>query len=87
MGKRGQRGSVPRKAKGPDLAKLHEGYLNTHQAAAYLGVVPMTVYRLVKQRRIAHYKIGAALRFRKEELDEFMAAQRVAPRRGREGKG
>jgi excisionase family DNA binding protein len=49
------------------------------ETARLLGLPVGTVYALVHQRRIPHVRLGPRLvRFRKEELDEWIARQQVA---------
>jgi excisionase family DNA binding protein len=48
--------------------------------AEFLAVHPNTVDRLVKARRIAHYRIGRAVRFRVEDVEAFLAANRFRAR-------
>ncbi len=55
-------------------------WMNTQQASAYLGVAVKTLYNwrstgLVKAHNM-HSKRGAALRFRKEDLDEVLNPKR-----------
>lgn len=51
--------------------------LTLDDAAAYLNVNPRFVRRLVAERRVAFYKVGALLRFRRDDLEAFLAAGRV----------
>jgi excisionase family DNA binding protein len=55
--------------------------LTLDEAARYLNVTPRFVRRLVAERRIAYHKVGALLRFRREDLDGFFAQGRVEPAR------
>ena len=50
------------------------------QAASYLGVRPAWVYEAVRGKRLAHYRLGRHLRFRTDDLDAFVAEQRVPAR-------
>lgn len=49
--------------------------MTTHDVAKYLGVHPMTIYRLMKQKKIPCFKIGGQWRTKKETLDQFLAEQ------------
>jgi excisionase family DNA binding protein len=40
--------------------------------ARYLNVSLKTIYRLVEGRAIPFYKIGRGLRFKREDIDEYM---------------
>ena len=48
------------------------------EAAAYLGMSKYWVYERLKAL-VPHVKIGGALKFRKEDLDRYIASQTVAP--------
>lgn len=47
-------------------------------AAAYLCLSRHTVYKLASKHRITHVKLGRALRFRKTDLDKYLARNAVA---------
>lgn len=46
--------------------------LDVREAAAYLAVEPLTVYRLVRSGELPHTRVGRLLRFRLEELDRYL---------------
>jgi excisionase family DNA binding protein len=46
--------------------------LTVRELAEYVRVNPFTVYRWVEQNRIPHLRVGRTLRFRLEEINEFM---------------
>lgn len=48
------------------------------EAAIYLGMSKDWVYERLKAL-IPHVKIGGALKFRKEDLDRYIASQTIAP--------
>ena len=48
------------------------------EAAIYLGMSKDWVYERLKTL-IPHVKIGGALKFRKEDMDRYIASQTVAP--------
>ena len=50
---------------------LSAGFLNVQDVARYLKLRVSTVYSMVEQRRIPHYRVGRQLRFRKFEIDEW----------------
>jgi excisionase family DNA binding protein len=52
--------------------------LSVAEAAAYLGMSKDWVYERLKTF-IPHVKIGGALKFRREDLDRYIAAQTVFP--------
>ena len=60
----------------------HDRPLNREEAAEYLGIHKDTLYRwAVEEGRIAYSRLGdggrAPLRFRKEDLDEYLKKQRI----------
>lgn len=60
-----------------------EKILNFIDACQYLGISRMTMYRLVKNQKIAYSKIGIGrgrYRFRKEDLDAYLKRNRVEAR-------
>jgi excisionase family DNA binding protein len=46
--------------------------LTVRELAEYLRVNPFSVYRWVEQNRIPYLRVGRTLRFRLEDIDEFM---------------
>jgi excisionase family DNA binding protein len=64
----------------PILASLlRSDLLNTEQAAAYLGVTSRTleVWRCTKRHAIPYIKVGRLVKYRKAELDHWLAQQTV----------
>ena len=55
------------------------GLLDVAGAAAYLGVTPAFVRRLVLERRVRYFKLGKFVRFRRADLDAFVEAGRREP--------
>lgn len=49
------------------------------EAADYLHTTTRHVRRLVAERRIAYLKVGSLLRFRQQDLDDYIESQRVEP--------
>lgn len=52
--------------------------LSVKEAAAYLGMSRDWVYENLK-KLIPHVKIGGALRFRKEDVDRYIASRTIVP--------
>ncbi|WP_307811958.1 helix-turn-helix domain-containing protein [Ktedonobacter sp. SOSP1-85] len=52
-------------------------YLTAPQVAASLGLSRSQIYAMVAERSIPHYKIGGAIRFHPEEINEWLALSRV----------
>ena len=57
-------------------------WLNTKTAAAYLGMTPVTLYRLVDRGDVAGYLTGRVGRYRQEDLDRFLEDARTGRRDG-----
>jgi excisionase family DNA binding protein len=47
-------------------------------AAAYLDIKPDTLKKWTARRRIAFVRIGGRIKYRRDDLDAFIAANRVA---------
>jgi excisionase family DNA binding protein len=45
--------------------------------AAWLDISTTSVYRLAERREIPFYRLRGALRFAKEDVERFLARQRV----------
>jgi len=56
------------------------GLLTTAQSAAYLGVTPRTleVWRCVGRYGIPYIKVGRLVKYRKADLDAFLAARTLS---------
>ena len=55
-------------------------YLNANEAAAVLRFTPQHLRLLARRGEIPHIKIGRTLRFRRVDLDGWMAAHLVGAR-------
>ncbi len=53
--------------------------LDVHEAAAYLGVSEVTLYRLVRRREVPYTRVGRSIRFRVEELERYLEERTVRP--------
>lgn len=63
---------------------MSDSLLTVVEVAEYLRVKPRTVYQWVWRRRIPFLKAGATVRFRRAEIDEWLARRnrketRLAP--------
>lgn len=52
-------------------------WLTVEGAADYLGLKKSTIYAYIHERKLPYYKRGHIVRFKVEELDEWMEASRV----------
>ena len=51
-------------------------FLIVKEVSEYLAFKASTVYSLVEEKKIPHYRIGRQIRFKKSEIDEWMEKQR-----------
>ena len=54
-------------------------WLSTARAAARLGLAPRTLYRLVDRGEVGAYRFGRVLRFRLDDVDQYIERSRIAP--------
>jgi len=52
--------------------------LTVRDVAAYLNVNEKTVYRLAQRRELPGFKVAGAWRFRPEDIEKWVAAQKAA---------
>lgn len=50
--------------------------MNPVEASEYLGVHIVTIYRLLKGKKIPAFKVGSQWRFKQDELDQFFATMK-----------
>jgi excisionase family DNA binding protein len=53
--------------------------LKIDEAAAYLGVSPLTVYDWISKRKIEHVKVGRLVRFKESTLEKWIEKNTVKP--------
>ena len=51
-------------------------FLIVKEVSEYLALKASTVYSLVEEKKIPHYRIGRQIRFKKSDVDEWMEKQR-----------
>jgi excisionase family DNA binding protein len=56
---------------------MENGFLTVKEASRYLGVKPSSLYSMVDEKEIPHYRIGRLIKFTKADLDAFMEERRV----------
>jgi excisionase family DNA binding protein len=54
-------------------------WLSTRDAAAYLGITPRTVYKLIDTDQLRAYRFGRVIRIRGRDLDTYIDSARVQP--------
>ena len=56
-----------------------QGLLTVEEVASYLGMSPCTVYRQANKNEIPFIKLGSRLRFRRAEIDDWLAKRQRRP--------
>jgi excisionase family DNA binding protein len=54
-------------------------WMSTRDAAAYLGITPRTVYKLIDTDQLRAYRFGRVIRIRGGDLDTFIDSARIQP--------
>ena len=67
--------------KGAAMADLEGEILTLEEVAAYLKASKRTVYRLAQEGKIPAFKLGGSWRFRRAELDRWIAASIENPQK------
>ena len=57
---------------------MEKQFYTTKEAAAFLGYKPSYLYKLTMWRRLPFYKVGRGVRFKKEDLVNFLTECRVS---------
>jgi excisionase family DNA binding protein len=55
------------------------GWMNTKSAAAYLGMNPRTLYRIIDEGDLPAYKFGRVIRLQRRHLDDYIERSRIQP--------
>jgi excisionase family DNA binding protein len=55
---------------------MDKEFLNIKELGEYLGIKTSTLYFYVENGDIPHYRIGRLIRFKKQEVDEWMAGNK-----------
>ena len=61
------------------------GFLTIQELSQYLGIKTSTLYAMVGEKKIPHYKVGRLVRFKRSEIDLWMEGKRnecVDPQKG-----
>ena len=64
------------------MASAPETVMTVKEVADYLRVNQRTVYRLAVERKMPGFKVGATWRFKRVDIDGWIAAQAAAPAAG-----
>jgi excisionase family DNA binding protein len=54
-------------------------WMSTRQAAAYLGITPRTLYRLIDAGQLPAYRFGRVFRLQGRQIDAFIDSARIQP--------
>lgn len=73
MAKLGQQNSPAARYMGEAMIEIDGEILTLDEVAAYLKAGKRTVYRLAQKREIPAFKLGGTWRFRRSELDSWIA--------------
>ena len=57
---------------------MEKQFYTTKEAAAFLGYKVSYLYKLIMWRRLPFYKVGRGVRFKKEDLVNFLTECRVS---------
>ena len=60
------------------MSKAPQPAVTVRQVAAYLSVNEKTVYRLAQRGTLPGFKVAGAWRFRPEDIEKWVAAQKEA---------
>ena len=63
----------------PDEGQAAPQWLSTKQAAAYLGIIPRTLYRLIDSGQLPAYRFGRVIRLQRHQIDAFIESVRIQP--------
>ena len=61
------------------MASAPETVMTVKEVADYLRVNQRTVYRLAVERKMPGFKVGATWRFKRADIDGWIAAQAASP--------
>ena len=61
------------------MSESKDGYIGVPEAAEYLGVSADWVYEKAAAGELPSYKFGGHRKFKRSELDEYVAAHRSGP--------
>ena len=56
--------------------KLESAFSTISEISKYLNLKPSTIYSMVEEKRIPHFRVGRLVRFKKGEIDLWMESNR-----------
>jgi excisionase family DNA binding protein len=69
------------------MVSAPENVMTVKEVADYLRVNQRTVYRLAVERRMPGFKVGATWRFKRADIERWIADQAALPAAGADGEG
>jgi excisionase family DNA binding protein len=60
----------------PETCTMENAFSTIGEISQYLKLRPSTIYAMVAEKRIPHFKVGRLLRFKKSEIDLWMEGNR-----------
>lgn len=57
------------------LDTIERSTLTTYEVAEYLGVSVDMIYKLVREKKIVHFRIGSRILFKKEAIEQWIEKQ------------
>lgn len=60
------------------LKPIERSTLTVYEVAEYLGVSIDTIYALVREKKIVHFRIGRRILFKKEAIEKWIQQQMEA---------
>jgi len=64
---------------GLNADNLKEMFLTPDEFARVLKVSRTTIYRIIDSRKMPFYKINGSIRFKKDDVEEYIAGSRFEP--------
>ncbi len=52
-------------------------FYTVKELAELLCVKPLTIYRMVQRQELPFYKIGRSVRFRRDDIEEYLRSRRM----------
>jgi len=68
-------------------ARENPEIMTLQDAAEYLNCHPVTVHRLLARGELRAFRLGSGWRFRREDIDTWIAEYEVKPDQGKPRKG
>ena len=60
-------------------APIESDIMTAREVAEYLACHPATIYKILRKGRIPALRVGGGWRFRRSDIDEWIAQQQASP--------